>query len=150
MNISKYSLFFLHNFFFFNKIYVFENLKISTNNIITYHQSNQATMVHCICLPLNCITCHPVPTWSSFSWGEDLKNQNILQIQNSMISIHCGRGMGLVSFFSFFLVEKIWHLLQSFFIKFQIFHWKFSPKLKEKITMFLHIVQASSQDIKGF
>jgi hypothetical protein len=43
-NISKYSFIFLHKILF-RKKYIFENFNIFTNNIITLHQSSQATGV---------------------------------------------------------------------------------------------------------
>jgi len=68
----------------------------------------------------------------------------------------CGRGMGLVNFILFYFIIiifgwknfSIWCNL--FLRKLSNISINFFPKIYKKITMFLHIVQASSQHIKGF
>jgi hypothetical protein len=66
--------------------------------------------------------------------------------------IHCG--MGLVKFIYLLLFYFGGKCLAFgaiiFKEKFQNFSFNFFLKIKKKITMFLHIVQVSSQDIKGF
>jgi hypothetical protein len=65
-----------------------------------------------------------------------------------------GWGMGLVKFLFYFIILFWWKMFgiwcNHFLRKISNISFNFFPKIKKKITMFLHIVQASSQDIKGF